>query len=238
MTTGTGTPVPRTAVVLPGTGSDEVFVRAAFEVPLAAIGVRLVAPEPVAGPRLAEEFLAALEAAEPPVLVGGVSLGAHLAAQWAVANPNRCLGLLAALPAWNGPPNGAPAATAAQLSADAVRDQGLDGALAIAVDGVAPWLADELTRAWHRYGDALAESLDVAATHTAPTLAELATLDMPTGIATCADDPVHPAAVAHTWAKALPRAAVSTTRLDIVGHDREALGRATVLAWLRAGGRV
>jgi hypothetical protein len=30
---------------------------------------------------------------------------------------------------------------------------------------------------------------------------------------------------------------MGTTRLDIVGVDPEALGRAAVLAWLRAGGR-
>src|SRR5919198_1388519 len=54
-----------TAVLLPGSGSDEVFVRAVFEIPLAAVGVRALMPAPLPGPQLAEAYLHALdEAAE------------------------------------------------------------------------------------------------------------------------------------------------------------------------------
>jgi hypothetical protein len=55
-------------------------------------------------------------------------------------------------------------------------------------------------------------------------------------VAACPDDQVHPLDVATSWATALPRASLATTRLDIIGADPEALGRAAVLAWLRAGG--
>lgn len=41
-----GAPV---AVMLPGSGSDAAFVAAAFEAPLRAVGVRLVAPAPLPG---------------------------------------------------------------------------------------------------------------------------------------------------------------------------------------------
>ena len=51
------------AVMLPGTGSDEVFVRSVFEIPLAAVGVRAQTPCPQPGPGLADAFLAALDLA-------------------------------------------------------------------------------------------------------------------------------------------------------------------------------
>ena len=235
MTSAIPTPL---AVLIPGTGSDEVFVRAVFARPLAALGVDLVAPPPPKAGELARGYLALLdtiagERAEP-ILVGGISFGAHLAAEWAVRNPARCAGLLAALPAWNGLPWQAPASLAAKLSADLVARKGLEPALASSVDDVPRWLSDELSRAWRRHGDGLAESLRVAADHPAPTLDELRALDVPAGIATCTDDPIHPAEVAYAWASALPNSAIRETTLTAMGADREALGRATVLAWLRA----
>jgi pimeloyl-ACP methyl ester carboxylesterase len=228
-----------TAVVLPGTGSDEIFVRSVFEVPFAAVCVRTVTPKPVPGTMLAESYLAALDEAawDGPIVVGGVSFGAHLAAEWALSHADRCTGLVLALPGWHGTPGEAPGAVSARLAADLARDRGVDGALAVATAGAPPWLAAELTRSWHGYGDGLASSLAVAADRPAPTLAALSALDVPVGVAGCVDDPVHPLAVAEEWVGALPRATLCTTRLDILGVDPEALGRAAVLAWLRAGGR-
>lgn len=232
------------AVLLPGTGSDDVFVRSVFEIPLAAIGIRVLTPRPEPGPGLGEAFLDALDRAceeRTPggaVLAGGISFGAHLAAEWALRDPRRCAGLLLALPAWNGVPTpDSPAALAARLGADAVRSGGVEAALAGVNGSVDPWLAAELGRAWRGYGDGLADSLAAAADRTAPTLAELAGLTVPVGVAGCVDDAVHPISVAKAWAAALPRATLRTTRLDIIGADPEALGRAAVLAWLRAGGR-
>jgi pimeloyl-ACP methyl ester carboxylesterase len=198
------------------------------------MGIQLVTPRPRPGSRLVKAYFAALAAAaRQPVLVGGISLGAHLAAEWALENPDRCAGLLLALPAWNGSPEGAPAAVSARLSADTVRTRGLDATLA-AVDA-APWLSAELDRSWRRAGAGLAESLDIAATRPAPQLADLARIAAPTGIAACSDDLVHPHAVAERWARAIPGAQLCTTTLRALGEDRESLGRATVLAWLRAG---
>jgi len=220
--------------MLPGTGSDDTFVRSVFEIPLAAAGITLTAPAPAPGPSLAVSALSALSSSSGPVLAGGISFGAHLAAEWAVANPSRCAGLVLALPAWHGEPGSAPASLSALHSAAQVRSLGVAGALA---DSPMPeWLATELSRAWGGYGDALADSLEVAATRASPTLAELARLDVPVGIAACADDPIHPASVAGEWAAALPRATVRTTRLTVVGADPEALGRAAVQAFLRAAG--
>lgn len=231
------------AVLLPGTGSDDVFVRSAFEIPLAAVGVRAVTPAPKPGARLGEAFLDALdraakESTHGAVLAGGISFGAHLAAEWALRNPDRCVGLLLALPAWNGPPRpDTPAALSARLGAETVRANGIEAALAALDGAVDPWLAEELGRAWRGYGAGLADSLRAAAQRPAPTLAELGRLDVPVGVAACTDDAVHPVSVARAWTAAIPHAALSTTRLSIVGADPEALGRAAVLAWLRAGGR-
>jgi pimeloyl-ACP methyl ester carboxylesterase len=226
-----------TAVVLPGSGSDEVFVRSAFARPLALVGVRLVAQPPRPGPELVRHQLTALDAAarrHGRVLAGGVSLGAHLAAEWAAANPRACAGLLLALPGWTGAPGHAPAAVAALASAESVRRDGLGQALETATSGVAGWLADELRRAWPRYGDGLADSLQAGASHPAPDQATLRGITAAAGVVACSDDPVHPAAVAAAWASALPSAALLRTTLDVLGEDREALGRAAVLAWLRA----
>ncbi|UKD55740.1 alpha/beta hydrolase [Amycolatopsis sp. FU40] len=225
------------AVLLPGTGSDEVFVRSVFGGPLAALGVPLITPAPVAGASLAEEFLAGLDRLADrygTLLVGGISFGAHLAAEWAVANPGRCEGLLAALPAWNGESGSAPAAAAATVTADLVADAGVEGALASAAAGSPGWLGEELGRAWRRQGDGLEAGLRAAAGRPAPALAELRGVKVPAGVGGCADDPVHPASVAREWARTLPRGRYGETSLEAVGRDREALGRATVLAFLRA----
>ncbi|GGP40269.1 alpha/beta fold hydrolase [Saccharothrix coeruleofusca] len=219
------------AVLLPGTASDGVFVRSVFAAPLASAGLSLITP---AGATV-EEHLAALDAAYlgEPLIVGGVSLGAHVAAAWAARTPERCAGLLLALPAWSGPAAGAPAALAAAVSAEVVERDGVDAALA----GVDGWLGAELSRAWRGHGAALAGVLRAASSTAAPTLGELAALDVPAGVAACTDDPVHPLAVAQQWAAALPRGALRTTTLAELGTDRTALGRAAVAALLdsRAG---
>lgn len=227
-------PVTDTAVLLPGTGSDEVFVREVFAGPVARLGLRLTTPEPVPGDGLAAAHLAALDraAAAGPIVAGGISLGAHLAAEWALANPGRCAGLLLALPAWHGDPAGAPAAVTARVGADTVDALGVDAALATAVAGVPAWLAAELDRAWRRAGDGLAGSLRAAVGRPAPTLAELTGLAVPAGLAACADDPVHPAAVARAWAGALPQAALRTITFAAFGADRASVGHAAVGALL------
>ncbi|HEX4222020.1 MAG TPA: alpha/beta hydrolase [Pseudonocardiaceae bacterium] len=227
------------AVILPGTASDEVFVAAVFAGPLAAVGIDLLAVAPRPGKDLVNEHLRAMDTAarRGPVVVGGISLGAHLAACWALANPDRCAGVLLAMPAWHGPGGDAPAAVAARAGADTVDALGVEATLASATAGVAPWLAEELGRAWRRHGEGLAASLRAAADHPAPTTGELGLLGVPAGVAACTDDPVHPLATARSWVAALPHAALVTTTLAALGTDRESLGRATVLAWLRAGGR-
>ncbi|MGB9225913.1 MAG: alpha/beta hydrolase, partial [Mycobacterium sp.] len=73
-----------TTVLLPGTGSDDEYVRRAFYRPLHQVGAVLVTPPPEPA-RLVAGYLAALDdaAAAGPIGVGGVSIGAAVAAAWA-----------------------------------------------------------------------------------------------------------------------------------------------------------
>jgi pimeloyl-ACP methyl ester carboxylesterase len=226
-----------TAVLLPGTGSDEVFVARVFAGPLADAGLAVETPRPAVGAEVAERQLAALDAAADRhgvILTGGISFGAHLAAEWAAANPDRCGGLLLAMPGWHGPPGDAPGSLAARLGADAVDAEGVDRALAAASSGVPAWLARELDRSWRRSGAGLAESLRAAARRPAPTLRRLAGVTAPAGVAGCVDDAVHPLAVARAWADALPRAALRTLTFAELGADPAALGGAALAALVLA----
>ncbi|QUF06852.1 alpha/beta hydrolase [Actinosynnema pretiosum subsp. pretiosum] len=242
-----------TVLMVPGTASDEVFVRSVFAGPVGRAGGRLVAvtSATVAG------HLAALDAGPARFVVGGVSLGAHVAVRWAARNPERCLGLLLALPAWTGPPEGAPAALSALASAAAVEagraaagqaqagrsgagGTGAGGAVDAGVEsalrGVTGWLGEELRRAWTRHGDRLVPVLRAAAASDGPTPAELAGVRAPVGIAACVDDPVHPLDVAELWGRTAPGAVVRRIGLADLGRDRESLGAAAVAAWAESAG--
>lgn len=221
-----------------------MFVRGAFERPLTTLGMRLGAPSPVPGRGLVDGCLRAFDTAAecpaddradsatpPRIVVGGVSLGAHLAAFWAARNPHRCAGLFAVMPGWLGAPGDAPAAISARVGAESVRTRGLDEALAAAVDGVPRWLAEELLRSWPRYGDELAATLETAAECDAPSAETLARLRIPAVVVGCTQDPVHPADVAARWADALPMCAHREVSFDALSADREVLGRAVADGW-------
>ena len=95
-------------------------------------------------------------------------------------------------------------------------------------------MAVELRRAWTRQGPRLAAALDEASTHGAPTLTELAALDVPVWLAGAVDDPVHPVTVAEQLVARVPGARLERLALDELGADPGSLGRATVRAWLRS----
>jgi pimeloyl-ACP methyl ester carboxylesterase len=228
----------RLAVLLPGTGSDEVFVTAAFAGPLRAVGIPVLAVTPSSGAAVVDGYLRVLDRAARDgdgLLVGGVSLGAQVAARWAARRAEPGLaGLLLALPAWTGEPGAAPAATAAAASAAALRRDGLAATIEWTRARTPEWLGRELARAWSQHGDGLADSLEAAATALGPTEDELARLRVPVGLVGLRDDPVHPLAVARRWHALLPRSALVTSTLAALGKDPASIGRAAVLAWLRA----
>jgi pimeloyl-ACP methyl ester carboxylesterase len=232
---------PPEVVLLPGSGSDEVFLETAFGGPLRALGMTVVTPPTRSGATVVDGYLDALQRAARPgvrLVVGGVSLGAQVAARWASDRLARgatdIAGLLLTLPAWTGPPDRAPAALAAAASAVALRRDGLTATLEEIRAGAPGWLADELTRAWTRHGPGLAESLSATAAAEGPTDTELAALRVPVGLVGLTDDPLHPVGVAYHWHSVLPRSALVTSTLDALGRDRASLGRAATLAWLRA----
>ncbi|HEY9388141.1 MAG TPA: alpha/beta hydrolase, partial [Mycobacteriales bacterium] len=74
------------AAMLPGSGSTADFVTRAFGPALDAAGFTLAVADPQPGPGLVAAAFAALDRAAARYdvrLVGGVSLGAHVAARWA-----------------------------------------------------------------------------------------------------------------------------------------------------------
>ncbi|MDD4868377.1 MAG: alpha/beta hydrolase, partial [Mycobacterium sp.] len=182
--------------------------------------------------RLIDGYLCALDdaARAGPVCVGGVSIGAAVAAAWALAHPERTLAVLAGLPAWTGPPNAAPAALAAQHSASRLREKGLAAATAQMKASSPPWLGDELARSWRAQWPQLPDAMDQAAAYVAPTCADLGRLRAPLAVASAVDDPIHPLQVGADWVAAAPRAALRTVTLDQLGRDPAALGKACLAA--------
>jgi pimeloyl-ACP methyl ester carboxylesterase len=232
-----------TAVLLPGTGSDDDFVYRAFSPALHEVGAVVVTPAPqpdrlVRGYRDALDDAARLNSATDgaqPIVVGGVSLGAAVAVEWAIEHPGHTVAVLAALPAWTGPPDTAPAALAARYSADQLRRDGLVSATAAMRASSPQWLADELTRSWLSQWPSLPDAMDEAAGFTAPTTDELGRLTAPMGVAAATDDQVHPVEVAFEWVSAAPRASLRTITLDQMAADPGVLGAACLAALLDAG---
>jgi len=220
-----------TTVLLPGTGSDDDYVYRAFSTALHEVGAVVVTPAPQPD-RLIDGYRDALDnaARAEPIAVGGVSIGAAVAAAWALARPNHAVAVLAALPAWTGSPESAPAALAARHSADVLRRDGLVSATAQMRASSPPWLADELTRSWVGQWPSLPDAMDEAACYVAPTSGELEGLTVPMGVAAATDDPVHPVEVAIEWVSAAPRAALRTVTLAAMGDDPAVLGAACVAA--------
>jgi pimeloyl-ACP methyl ester carboxylesterase len=220
-----------TVVLLPGTGSDDDYVYRAFSAALHDVGATVItpAPEPVG---LVEGFRRELDNAARlgPIAVGGVSIGAAVATSWALAHPSHAVAVLAALPAWTGPPGNAPATLAAQHSAHQLRTDGLASTIAAMRASSPAWLADELTRSWVGQWPALPDAMQQAAAYVAPTCEELAALAAPMGVAAATDDLVHPVEVALEWVAAAPRAALRTVTLDAMGVDPAVLGAACVAA--------
>nr|AJK74445.1 hypothetical protein RC58_04920 [Mycobacterium avium subsp. paratuberculosis] len=195
------------AVLLPGTGSDDDYIHRAFSGPLAGVGAVLVAPPPRPD-RLVAGYLEALNdaARRGPIAVGGVSIGAAVAAAWALAQ------------------------LAARYSAARLRADGL-AATTIQMRASSPaWLADELTRSWGAQWPHLPDAMEEAAGYVAPSRDELAGLTAPLAVAAALDDPIHPLQAGRDWVAAAPRAALRTVTLDQIGADPAALGAACLAA--------
>jgi pimeloyl-ACP methyl ester carboxylesterase len=220
-----------TAVLLPGTGSDDDYVYRAFAGPLHGVGTVVVTPPPQPG-RLVASYLEALDnaARQGPIVVGGVSIGAAISAAWALAHPGHAVAVLAALPAWTGAAQSAPAALSARHTAHQLRTEGLV-ATTVQMRASSPaWLADELTRSWLGQWPELPDAMEEAAGYVAPSTVELEQLTVPMGVVGASDDPIHPLEVALEWVSAAPRAALRTVTLAEFGIDPAVLGAACLAA--------
>lgn len=225
------------AVIAHGSGSTAGFVARVFAGALAACGFRLVTwNQWDAGADRALADLAGLADRFGAALLGGLSLGAHLAARLAASDSRvASCGLWLVMPAWTGD-----ADAVARLSQDvaaAVTAHGVEGALQQVEEGAPPWVHGELADAWSAYGEErLVRALRDTASSLAPTRGELAALDRAAGVVALAGDPFHPESVAAAWAETLPRAAVRVVPPTGPAGDRGVLGRAAAHAWRAAGG--
>ena len=218
-------------VMLPGTGSDEDYVRRAFAAPLEQAGAVVVAVPPKPE-QLVAGYLRALDEAAlgGPIAVGGVSIGAAVATCWALANPGRTVAVLAVLPPWTGAPGAAPAALSARHTAARLRREGLAATTAAMTLSSPPWLAEELARSWLWQWPNLPDAMDEAAAYVVPTASELGRLAAPMAVVGASDYPIHPIIVAREWASAVPHAALSTVTLDQFGPQPAVIGAAALAA--------
>jgi len=218
-------------VLLPGTGSDDDYLRRVFAGPLEQEGAVLAAVPPRADD-LIRGYLQGLDEAAlaGPIIVGGVSIGAVVAVRWALDHPDRVVAVLAVLPPWTGTPDSAPAALSARHTAAQLRRDGLAAATAAMRSSSPPWLADELTRSWRRQWPDLPDAMDEAAAYPGPSTAELRRLAAPMGVVAATDDLIHPMGVAGEWVASAPRAALRTVTLEQFGPDPAVLGAAGVAA--------
>jgi pimeloyl-ACP methyl ester carboxylesterase len=225
-------------VLLPGTGSDANYLERAFSPALHCAGADVRAHDPQPG-RLIAGYLAALDEAarEGPIAVGGVSIGAAVALRWAVTRPDRCLAILAALPAWTGSPGNALAAISARHTAELLRRDGLPATTSAMRASSPAWLADELTRSWLSQWPDLPVAMEQAAAFVAPTRTELHHIRAPMSVVAAIDDPIHPLEVAIEWVSAAPHAALRTVTLAELGPDPTLLGTLSLAALSDAGQR-
>jgi pimeloyl-ACP methyl ester carboxylesterase len=173
--------------------------------------------------------LAAVAAETRARVVGGTSLGAHVAAAYAATH--RIDALLLGIPGTLG--SGAPTSRANAAVADEIEAYGVDATLRrIACETAVPrWVVIELERSWRRHEpESLVAALRAIAAEEAPRIGT----DAPTGVVGLVDDPAHPFAAAEAYAATLPRAALESLTLAEWGERRAILGDAALSACRRA----
>jgi pimeloyl-ACP methyl ester carboxylesterase len=223
---------PPVLLLAHGAGSTAEFLRRAF--PSAVVGARVRVLQDRTGDarRIAAALVAAACTEPGPVVVGGVSVGAHGAALAAAELGDRAAGLLAVMPAGLGP---APLPVL-RLAAEEVARVGAAAVLhrlrtypATRED----WVTTELLAAWPGRPTLAAEL--AAAAEGAPDADDLAQLPLPALVLGLREDPVHPAAVAQAWAQALPGSRYVELARHAPSRRRDVLG-AAVAGWVAATG--
>lgn len=221
---------PDLAVLLPGSGSRAEFVERAFAPALAAAKIPLLAVQPDPYDLIESCFDALTRAAATGkrLVVGGVSIGAAVSTVWAADNPDSVTAVAAALPAWTGTPDDAPAAHSARHTAVQLRELGLETVIAQMRASSPLWLADELDASWRKLWPGLPDALDEASRFGTLTERVLRAVRAPVGIAAATDDAVHPWEAAKQWHAHLPNAHITAVTLADAGRDPAILGHACV----------
>jgi len=166
-------------------------------------------------PRLIEDLLAVMDAAGiERATLAGASMGAHTAAGFALAHPERVAGLCLITPAFD--PAGAPELDSWDRLASGLRAGGVEGFIA-AYDlealpaAIRPTVETVLRQRLgaHLHPEAVADALEaVPRSRPLESLGELGAIAAPTVIVASRDelDPGHPLAVGEAWAAAIPGA--------------------------------
>lgn len=208
-----------TLVLAHGAGSCAAFLADAFPADRVGVAAAEYLDDRTGDRAAVEEALAcACAQVDGPVVVGGVSLGAHAAAALLASDhaPRNAVAGLVVMPAWTGPPDRVAALTAAAAGALAA----LTPAGVLADLDSDDWVTPQLARAWAmRDVDLLVSELERAAVRPAPTEAELRRIGVPVALVALRSDPLHPEAVAKRWARAIPRSTLVTIARSEPAHD-------------------
>lgn len=206
-----------TAVLLPGSASTSEFMHRAFAEMIAQCQVLPWTPATGDARANAADLAIALQdlPEDEPLLIIGVSVGAHAAAWWASAEHRPQTGLVLAMPAWTGPADEVAAMTG--VAAERIARHGIETELAgLQRQFPGDWVTEELVSAWATLPEAeLVRTLHQTARSSAPTVELLRTITSPTLVVGLRNDPLHPWSVAQLWAKTIPAA-------TLIGLDRDA----------------
>lgn len=223
--------MPTRAAMIAGAGSTESFIERAFPAVRGVVDeVRALGPH--GGDLGAIEAALRAEVAQARtdgwrIIVGGVSFGAHASALYAAScDPwERPDALACVMPAWTGPPDATALASAA--TADLVRERGIPAVLdQLEAQFPGDWLVAELRSAWgDRTAASLTQELRAVAASPSPSPHQLAGIGVPTVVLGVADDPLHPLAVARTWAGSIPGAVLATLSRADLSTGPSLLGR-------------
>lgn len=197
----------RSVVLLHGMGHD----RAQWAGVVEALrdGRRVVTPDIRPGLVSVEQMTGAVDTAVPDgdrAVVGGVSMGAAVALAWAMRHPERVAGLVQVAPAVT--PDGLAAEAREYLDwlAATVEAEGLAGLRVRLPDADQVAMAAEWERRFDDPADLVALWRRFPGKHPLTSWDALASLDTPALVVAWPDDPLHPLAVAETYADRLPRA--------------------------------
>ncbi|MDP4014398.1 MAG: alpha/beta hydrolase [Candidatus Nanopelagicales bacterium] len=219
------------AVLIHGAGSDSGFMSRAF--PREDLGVaRCLYLDDRSGrvSDIAAKLDEVARGADDPVVLVGVSLGAHAAAT-SLARGLDVAGAVLCMPAWTGPASGAADMTAA--AAEAVSVLGI--AAVLGELDPSDWVTRELTRSWNGRGsEDLAAELRRAAVQPAPRRQALERIHVPTGVIALSGDPMHPVSVAAAWTSVIPGAAMEVVSRDRPAESVSCFGTAARSALMRA----